>query len=255
MAAVWKAISPILNNIWNGIKAVWDKMKPFVTFIVNTFAGAFKSAFNTIKGVVNSITTVLSGIITFLGGVFSGDWKKAWEGIKQILKGIWNGIKSIVKDPINAILGFINYMIKKIVEGLNFAIEKLNSIKIEPPKWFQKLTGIKKFGLNIKKLPVTNEYVHYLANGAVIPPNNEFMAVLGDQKKGVNIESPLSTIVDAFRQVQGENTTGISDKDLLNAISNMQVNVIVQQDSRGVFNMVKQEVVQEQRRTGKPVWT
>ena len=39
------------------------------------------------------------------------------------------------------------------------------------------------------------------------------------------------------------------------AISNMQVNVIVQQDSRGVFNMVKQEVVQEQRRTGKPVWT
>lgn len=255
VAAVWKAISPILNNIWNGIKAVWDKMKPFVTFIVNTFAGAFKSAFNTIKGVVNSITTVLSGIITFLGGVFSGDWKKAWEGIKQILKGIWNGIKSIVKDPINAILGFINYMIKKIVEGLNFAIEKLNSIKIEPPKWFQKLTGIKKFGLNIKKLPVTNEYVHYLANGAVIPPNNEFMAVLGDQKKGVNIESPLSTIVDAFRQVQGENTTGISDKDLLNAISNMQVNVIVQQDSRGVFNMVKQEVVQEQRRTGKPVWT
>ena len=58
VAAVWKAISPILNNIWNGIKAVWDKMKPFVTFIVNTFAGAFKSAFNTIKGVVNSITTV-----------------------------------------------------------------------------------------------------------------------------------------------------------------------------------------------------
>lgn len=255
VAAVWKAISPILNNIWNGIKAVWDKMKPFVTFIVNTFAGAFKSAFNTIKGVVKSITTVLSGIITFLDGVFSGDWKKAWEGIKQILKGIWDGIKSVVKDPINAILDFVNDMIKKIVGGLNSAIDMLNKIKISPPKWFQKMTGIKQFGLSIKKIAEKDRYVPHLAQGAVIPPNNEFLAVLGDQKRGTNIESPLSTIVDAFRQVQGENTTGISDKDLLNAISNMQVNVIVQQDSRGVFNMVKQEVVQEQRRTGKPVWT
>ena len=153
------------------------------------------------------------------------------------------------------ILDFINKMIKYIVGGLNSAIDMLNKIKISPPKWFQKMTGIKQFGLSIKKIAEPDRYVQHLAQGAVIPPNNEFMAVLGDQKKGVNIESPLSTIVDAFRQVQGENATAISDKDLLNAISNMQVNVIVQQDSRGVFNMVKQEVVQEQRRTGKPVWT
>ena len=43
---------------------------------------------------------------------------------------------------------------------------------------------------------VTNS-VPYLASGAVIPPNAPFMAVLGDQRHGTNIEAPLSTIQQA----------------------------------------------------------
>ena len=42
-----------------------------------------------------------------------------------------------------------------------------------------------------------------MAQGAVIPPNKEFLAILGDQKSGTNIEAPLDTIVDAFREVMG----------------------------------------------------
>ena len=43
-----------------------------------------------------------------------------------------------------------------------------------------------------------------LAQGAVIPPNREFLAVLGDQKQGTNIETPLSTMVQAFKQALSE---------------------------------------------------
>ena len=51
---------------------------------------------------------------------------------------------------------------------------------------------------------VTLPRIPRLAQGAVIPPNREFMAVLGDQKSGTNIEAPLETMVQAFRQAMAE---------------------------------------------------
>lgn len=42
-----------------------------------------------------------------------------------------------------------------------------------------------------------------LANGAVIPPNAPFAAILGDQRNGTNIEAPLSTIQEALRAELG----------------------------------------------------
>ena len=48
-----------------------------------------------------------------------------------------------------------------------------------------------------------------LATGAVIPPNREFLAVLGDQKNGTNIESPVSEIENAvMRAMQKAGVTG-----------------------------------------------
>ena len=167
------------------------------------------------------------------------------------VSGIKAGIASVFKSVVNSLIGGINKVVAIPFDKINGMLNNIRAVKIMKWKPFEKMWGHNP--LPVPQIPKMGG-VPALAEGAVLKPNAPFLAMVGDQKHGTNIESPLSTIVDAFRQVQGENATGISDKDLLNAISNMQVNVIVQQDSRGVFNMVKQEVVQEQRRTGKPVW-
>ena len=87
--------------------------------------------------------------------------------------------------------------INLIIKGINWMISKLNTIHFEIPDWVP-LIGGKSFGINI---PLVSEVsLPRLATGAVIPPNREFMAVLGDQKSGTNIETPLETMVQAFRQ-------------------------------------------------------
>ena len=135
---------------------------------------------------VNLKENILGGIIEFITGVFTGDWEKAWEGVKKIFKGIWNSIIMVIEIAINL-----------IIKGINWMISKLNTIHFEIPDWVP-IIGGKSFGINIS--PVSEVSLPRLATGAVIPPNREFMAVLGDQKSGTNIETPLETMVQAFRQ-------------------------------------------------------
>lgn len=135
---------------------------------------------------VNLKENILGGILDFITGVFTGDWEKAWEGVKKIFKGIWNGIVMVLESAINL-----------IIKGINWLIDKLNKIHFDIPDWVP-IIGGKSFGINI---PLVSEVsLPRLATGAVIPPNREFMAVLGDQKSGTNIETPLETMVQAFRQ-------------------------------------------------------
>ena len=262
LKALWTNIDNLLKEKCNGFReflitfasVVKTIIKPVVNFIIGQVKNAWEgikgilnSFYSTFKGIVSGVRQIFTGFIEFISGVFTGDWEKAWNGIKTIFKGVWDSLYAIVKLPINLIIDGINILWRGIYNAVKGIVDSLGGVAGA----IGDLLG-KDWHFKMPKNPPT---IPKLATGAVIPPNKEFMAILGDQKRGVNIESPLSTIVDAFRQVQSENGTGISNSDLLNAISNMQVNVIVQQDSRGVFNMVKQEVVNEQRRTGKPAWT
>jgi len=144
------------------------------------------------EGLAKGIKTIFEGIIKFIKGVFTGDWKMAWAGVKDIFKGIWNSILSIAGGVFNA-----------IIKGINFLVDKINSIQITIPDWVPGLGGK---GINFN-IPHAQEWkVPYLAQGAVIPPNRQFMAVLGDQKSGTNVEAPLETIEEAVRRAQGNMT-------------------------------------------------
>lgn len=126
---------------------------------------------------------ILGGLIDFIAGVFTGDWERAWDGVNRIFKGVWNGIVVVLESAVNL-----------IIKGINWLISKLNTIQIKIPDWL----GGGSFGFNIR--PITEVHIPRLAQGAVIPPNREFMAVLGDQKHGTNVEAPLETIQQAVAQ-------------------------------------------------------
>ena len=133
---------------------------------------------------------ILGGLIDFITGVFTGDWTKAWEGIKKVFKGIWNGIVMILESAVNL-----------IIKGVNWLIGKLNSL-LENSLLAK---GLDLIGVEFHGIPqIPPVKIPRLAIGAVIPSNREFLAVLGDQKSGTNIEAPLDTMVQAFKQALAE---------------------------------------------------
>ena len=128
--------------------------------------------------------------MTFLDGLINLDIEKMLSGLKGMVSGALNTVLTIVGSVINL-----------IIRGLNWLIEKINSISFDMPDWVPGVGG-KSWGPNI---PLVKEWqIPQLAQGAVIPPNRKFLAVLGDQKSGTNIETPLATMVQAFKQALAE---------------------------------------------------
>ena len=218
---IWEGLKQTWNAIVNSIKDAWSA---FITWLQGknpALAAIFETIGKLFSDQYNAWKKILSGLITFLTGVFTGDWKKAWNGVLDILKGVWNLI-------VGTIEGAINF----IIDGINLLISALNKIHFEVPDWVP-LVGGKSFGINIT--PVSLVSLPRLASGAVIPPNREFMAVLGDQKSGTNIETPLATMVQAFKQAMNE-TGGMGGR---------QITVVMQLDhrelGRAVYNLNNEE--------------
>lgn len=143
-----------------------------------------------INPIVNGFNTVKDAIINVM------------KKIKSTISNIWDSIWSTIRNVINKIIGGIESMINTVIKGLNKIIEPLTKVG----NTILGAIGIKSFSFSTipqVKLP-------RLATGTVIPPRSEFAAILGDQKRGVNIEAPLDTIVDAFNKTldKRENVSG-----------------------------------------------
>lgn len=245
-----KAIGGI-EKIFNGLKtavfAVVDGLKDtFFSFlnwldektggrfhgIIETakgfVAGFFESVKTTLGNVLESVKQIFTGITQFLSGVFTNDWDMAWEGIKNIFKGAWNGIVSLLEGAVNI-----------IIQGLNWLISQMNKISFEVPEWVPGIGG-KKLGVNIPSLPEAK--IPRLAQGAVIPPNREFLAVLGDQRSGTNIEAPLATIEQAVENVMSRMGGASSD-----------IHITVELDGKVVARNTVHHINDMTRQAGKPV--
>lgn len=194
---IWDGLKQTWNAIVDSIKDGWNAFIEWLKSKNPALAAVFEAIGKWFSEQYNAFKDVLKGLITFISGVFTGDWKKAWEGIKDIFKGIWNGIISTIEGAINF-----------IVDGINLLISAFNKIKINVPEWVP-LIGGNSYGVNIP--PVKRVELPRLATGAVIPPNREFMAVLGDQTSGKNIEAPENLI----RKIVREETGGSSRLEAL----------------------------------------
>lgn len=141
-------LPPIISLLTTIISAILPALQAGLTMASSIISGVFGGALNSISAVLNNVKGIFNGIITFVTGIFTGNWKKAWQGVKDIFSNIISGIGNIFKAPINFIIDAINGFIK----GLN---------KIKIPDWVPAVGGK---GLNIpliKKLRVGMEYVPY----------------------------------------------------------------------------------------------
>lgn len=143
-----KILPPIISLLTNIFKIILPMLKTQLSVVASVLSSVFGGALNNIKNQVNLVINVFKNIISFIKNVFTGNWKGAWENVKNIFKNIASGLGNIFKSPINFIIDVINGFIK----GLN---------KIKIPDWVPTVGGK---GINIpliKKLRVGLEYVPY----------------------------------------------------------------------------------------------
>lgn len=226
----------------------WDQLKAAMSKLMDWIKGVFSVDWNaqlgvlgegievllsTVKGIFNSIKQICSGFITFLKGAFTGNIDMALKGVLGILRGVANLVFSIFKTPVNEVIALFNAMGQTIVKAINNLIDGLNHIKV--PDW---VPGIGGKGINLSHANFRR--VPYLAQGAVIPAGNPFLAVLGDQAKGNNLEMPENLLRKIVSEESGKGTG--------------MIKLVVNLDSRTVLEQLINTAKEMQMSNGQNVF-
>lgn len=196
-----ETIADIIRSAGEKIKEIWDALWLVVKLIGMQLWEDITQGWN------DFWTNIGTALDNAAADIQQG-WNDAWTAVSDFVSDIWEGITDTIETAINGIIGLVNGMISAIVGGVNGVIGVLNGFGFDVPEWAQDKLGVERVGFNID--PITAPQIPYLAQGAVIPANHEFLAVLGDQTNGTNIEAPLATIQQAFAEVM-EAYTGQQD--------------------------------------------
>lgn len=211
----WDDIKEAGVKAWKKIKEWWGLAKTWfndnvVTPVKKFFSGMWDSITEKGENAWNKTTEWWSFAKTWFNDHVTTPVKEffsgMWDSIAEKGENAWDKIKGFAVDSVNAMTsaveGFVNFFIK----GINLLIGGLNKINIDIPDWIPNIGG-KSFGFSISAIPEIS--LPRLAKGAVIPPNAEFAAVLGDQRHGRNLEAPEGLIRQIVREESGTNLTVI----------------------------------------------
>lgn len=193
-----KFIHPIV--MW-----ITETLEPVLVWIGNTISGIFYTIVSTVSDVLGGVFDALGGLIDFIVGVFTGDWEKAWEGIKSFFVGIWDAIWGVIKGVINLIIDALNFLWGGLYAALAAIVNGVGDLAEAIGEFFGQDWGW--------EIPSNPPLIPKLAQGAVLPPNKPFLAMVGDQKNGTNIEAPLTTIEEAVENVL--NRRGMNSNDTI----------------------------------------
>lgn len=207
--AVIDSISESFNSFLDWLdEKTGGKISGFIENVRKSFTDGVETLKVFLSGTVEAAKEILGGLVLFVTGVFTNDWDKAWQGVKDIFRGIINGIITIAEAMVNA-----------VIDGINAGVRSFNSLLAIGDSVSEKIFG-KTIRVN-ELAKVSLPRVPHLATGAVVPPNREFMAVLGDNKTEEEVVSPLSTMkqamVEALREsggTVGKGTTIVFEGEL-----------------------------------------
>lgn len=221
------AIVVLLVKNWDTVKAkaieCWDKIKDAWDKVGNWF-----------------YEHVTEPIANFFTGM--------WEGIKKTFRMAVDWIKKVFTSSVNSWISIIESFINFFIKGINVLVRGINKLSFDVPDWVPGIGG-KSLGFNIPLVPQVE--IPRLAQGAVIPPNQQFAAILGDQTHGRNLEAPEGLIRQIVREELGNVYSPV-----LNAINNSNLGKKaaimgdVYMDGQKVGRLVAKPVFREGNRAG-----
>ena len=169
------------------------------------FISQLASPFENSTGVFHAVTSAVWDLASAFGLVTDSS-NGAWYAMKQLWEHGWNNLRQNLMNPaysglretLNSIIGLMNSMLYSTTTSVNHLGSAMNGLSFTIPNWVP-LIGGKTFSFGIRMLRAPQ--IPYLAKGAVLPANKPFMAVVGDQKHGTNVEAPLTVIQEAVAAV------------------------------------------------------
>lgn len=269
-----KAFETLRDNVKNAVKALrddikekWDwiqeKLSQFSKWLGSIFKTAWTNNFgifgNVLKGflksakdVIRDVKQIFNGFNDFISGVFSGNWQKAWTGIKSIFVGVFRGLSDIAKTPINAIIGGFN----SVLGTVNGLINKVNNIrfKITVPDWIPGIGG-NWWGFNGFSIPTIGT-IPMLANGGFVKANTPQLAMIGDNRHQGEIVSPEDKLQEMALKAAALAAGGANDAELLAVLKQilafLQNMPIVALDPESLRKYFIRKTNQNTKATGKP---
>lgn len=255
-------VADCVSTVWNNF------LSPLVNWLVSFLGPKIQNVFNAVKrvfdnvftfigGLVNSILKAFGGLIDFITGVFSGDWKKAWQGIHDFFKGIWDGIGAVFKFIVNAIIDGINSLWTGIYNFVSGVIDAIGGIagaigSIIGQDWSF-------------SMPENPPLIPRLATGGLVKAPT--LAVVGDNA-GANsgnpeVIAPLSKLQGMINTSNGEDTVILGE--ILSYLKKLYEMFVIFRNNGGnyyqfvaeingndIFNeIVKQNELYKNRHNGK----
>lgn len=246
---LWNKINSFIASVVSNVSSMVNKITPLINLLVNvlsvilvpavylvasvftsmvvTAINAVTGLLSSVKGIITGIRQVFNGLVDFIVGVFTGNWKRAIQGIVNVFKGIFSTIKSIAKAPINGVIACIN----GAISGINAMIRGINKIKI--PDW---VPGVGGKGFNIG----TIGKVSYLAKGGELLQGT---AIVGEKGPEVLQQLGTKTRVTPLTESGGINQADLIDYDrLYRMFLELFTNVKVVLDKREMGKFVRSEL-------------
>ena len=238
------------GTVADSIGEIWNKvLVPFINWFVENIApvigDSLKNASDiffafseTVAEVVENVLGALKGLIEFITGILTGDWKRAWEGLKDIFKNVFNGIVSIAEGCVNAV------------------IRGLNKLSFDVPDWSPIAAG-EHFGFDIAPVSLPR-----LAQGGFVKANTPRLAMIGDNRNYGEIVAPedkmmewLNKAVELGARMMGGGG-GLSEDDVYYAFKRAlnEADLTATLDTDRLFKAMKAKAAEYRRRTGKPAF-
>jgi len=196
----WEKIKVMVSGAWEYVKYIWGVVatwfndtviKPVVKFFTTLWDDISKLA-ETAWGLIKKVWDVVfpwfsENVLEPVKEAFA----TAFQWISDKIETIFTGVKDIIKGVFNTVIDLINGMLSGAISGINTLIDTMNRVGTNIPGW--------------KIIPqLVAPQIPRLASGAVIPPNSQFLAVLGDQRSGRNLEAPEGLIRQIIREEMGD---------------------------------------------------
>ena len=248
-------------------------MGPRVSFVFETISSAFLIVATAITEQVGNLLDAFGGFIDFISGVFSGDWDKAWNGIKAIFKAITDSFESLIKDPINKGLDWIKTTFtngwktswegcKKIftgiwdgiasavrgpmniiIDAINKVIRGLNKLQIDIPDWVPGFGG-ETWGINIPSIP-------RLARGGIVD-GATFMGnyIAGEAGKEMIVPLENTSFVDKLASALGNAVLMAMQFNSRGSSEQAPTEAIFEMDGREFARAIIPPIRRELKRTG-----
>jgi hypothetical protein len=248
-------ITDAISDIGDIVAYIWSVIEPILKLLRLLWSQVLGSMIGKATATISGLISQFSAIIDFIKFIFTGDLEELFDGIVKIIEGDidyifgemesffnffglefdFDNIKEGFKGMVNSVIGFLNKLISGVVSGINYIVDAINSISFDVPDWVPGIGG-EKFGFNLSR--VIAPQIPYLAQGAVIPPRAPFLAMLGDQRNGENIEAPLATIEEAVSRVTGQQSEQMIAAlyTLIDIVERKDLNVQIGDDDIGRAN-------------------